>query len=80
MLGLFLAAICIPRVKSLYHNQLKLRFYENGISEFIEENERLKERILQIETEPYYSEKIAREEYGFMKKDEYIFRIENVSH
>lgn len=40
-----------------------------------EENKKLKEKIDAMEKDPYYAEKILRENYGYAREGEYIYRI-----
>ena len=84
MLILVFIAISIPRAKKLYVCWMKLKFYQKEISRLEQENKLLNKKISDIKNNPYYIEKIARENFGLMKDDEYLFRIKkgekNVSH
>ncbi len=81
---LFLTVIFIiistPRSIKLLKCFRKLQFYKSEIARLERENKLLEEKIRKVKTDPYYIEKIARENYGLLKDGEYIFKIKNVSH
>lgn len=49
---------------------------ERQMEEIVKENAKLKTQIKLLKTDPFYREKLAREEYGLAKPDEYIFRYD----
>ncbi len=49
---------------------------EKEIASLREENARLRAYIEALKSDPYYIEKLAREEYGLSKPGEYIFEYE----
>ncbi|MCM8806426.1 MAG: septum formation initiator family protein [Candidatus Omnitrophica bacterium] len=53
----------------------QLKFYENEIKRLKKENELLADKIEKIKTNPFYIEKILRENYGMIKEGEYIIKI-----
>jgi len=67
--------LSIPRIKTLITYSRQLRYYNQEIINLQEENERLKEKIEAMQKDPYYAEKILRENYGYIKKGEYVYRI-----
>ena len=81
LLLIFIVA-SIPRAKRLYICWQKLKFSQKEISRLEQENKLLEEEIANVQNNPYYIEKLARENLGLMKEDEYLFRLkeENVSH
>lgn len=50
---------------------------ESEIIDINSENERIRTHIKLLKEDPFYREKIAREEFGLAKPDEYIFLYEN---
>jgi len=75
LLLLFFIGICIPRGIQLYKWEKKLNFYLSEIERLKKENENLKNKIEKIKNDPYYVEKIARENFGLMKNEEVLFKI-----
>ncbi|MCM8762102.1 MAG: septum formation initiator family protein [Candidatus Omnitrophica bacterium] len=75
--GLFICFILasIPRIKTLITYSRQLKYYNQEIIKLQEENRHLKEKIDAIKKDPYYAEKILRENYGYIRKGEYIYRI-----
>jgi cell division protein FtsB len=71
----FFALISIPRLKNLVTHYRKLQYYNTEIIRLQEENEALREKIRIMEDEPYYTEKMLRENHGYVKESEYIYRI-----
>jgi cell division protein FtsB len=49
---------------------------EKQIIKLSVQNEQLKTQIKLIKEDPFYREKVAREEFGLAKPDEYIFHYE----
>ncbi len=71
----FFVLISIPRIKTLVTNYRKLQHYNTEIIRLQEENEALREKIHTMEDDPYYTEKMLRENHGYVKEGEYIYRI-----
>ncbi len=46
------------------------------ITELSRQNEQIREQIRLLKEDPFYREKLAREEFGLAKPDEYIFQYE----
>ncbi|MCM8830357.1 MAG: septum formation initiator family protein [Candidatus Omnitrophica bacterium] len=67
--------ISIPRIKTLIIYSRQLKYYNQEIIKLQEENRHLQEKIDAMKSDPYYAEKILRENYGYIKKGEYIYRI-----
>ncbi len=49
---------------------------ETQITEVHHQNEQLRQQLKMLKEDPFYREKLAREEYGLSKKDEYIFQYD----
>jgi len=49
---------------------------EKQIVEVHQQNEQLKLQLKSLKDDPFYREKLAREEYGLSKPDEYIFEYD----
>ncbi|MCM8804116.1 MAG: septum formation initiator family protein [Candidatus Omnitrophica bacterium] len=71
---LFIFLISI-RLKIFYSAYSNFKFYQNEINRLKEENRILAEKIKKIKNDPYYIEKILREEYGMVKDGEFIIKI-----
>ncbi|MBN1444734.1 MAG: septum formation initiator family protein [Candidatus Omnitrophica bacterium] len=71
----FFVLISIPRIKNLVTYYRKLQYYNTEIIKLQEENEALREKIRTMEEDPYYTEKMLRENHGYVKEGEYIYRI-----
>jgi cell division protein FtsB len=49
---------------------------EKQITEMHQQNEQLKLQLKSLREDPFYREKLAREEYGLSRSDEYIFQYD----
>ena len=49
---------------------------ENQITEINKQNEQLRAQLKLLKEDPFYREKLAREEYGLSKPNEYIFKYD----
>jgi len=49
---------------------------ENQITEINRQNEQLRTQLKLLKEDPFYREKLAREEYGLSKPNEYIFQYD----
>jgi cell division protein FtsB len=49
---------------------------ENQITEINRQNEQLRIQLKLLKEDPFYREKLAREEYGLSKPNEYIFQYD----
>ena len=49
---------------------------EKQIAQIISQNEQLRSQLKSLKDDPFYREKLAREEYGLSKPDEYIFQYD----
>ncbi|MDD3726509.1 MAG: septum formation initiator family protein [Candidatus Ratteibacteria bacterium] len=67
--------ISIPRIRSYITYSRQLKYYEQEIINLQEENKHLQEKIEAMKKDPYYAEKALRENYGYVKEGEYIYRI-----
>ncbi len=56
-------------------NKIKMKL-ENQITEISSQNDQLKSQIKLLEEDPFYKEKLAREEFGLAKPDEFIFHYD----
>lgn len=79
--ALVLAAVCVPRAVSLLRCQALLAFYERESTRLASENERLREDIARMRTDPLAVERAARDTFGEMAPGEsrFIIRKEDVS-
>ena len=67
--------ISIPRIKAFITYSRQLKYYNNEVIKLQEENRRLEEKIDAMKKDPYYAEKILRENYGYVKEGEQVYRI-----
>lgn len=65
----------IIRLRMFYSAYSNFKFYQNEIDRLKEENKILVEKIEKIKNDPYYIEKILREDYGMIKDGEFIIKI-----
>ncbi|MEJ2684881.1 MAG: septum formation initiator family protein [Candidatus Sulfobium sp.] len=49
---------------------------ERQVDDIVKQNEKLRTQIKLLKNDPFYREKLAREEYGLAKPDEYIFQYD----
>ena len=49
---------------------------ESQLSEINKQNEQLRTQLKLLKEDPFYREKLAREEYGLSKPNEYIFQYD----
>lgn len=49
---------------------------ERQMDDLTKQNEKLRTQIKLLKNDPFYREKLAREEYGLAKPDEYIFQYD----
>ncbi len=49
---------------------------QRQITELSRQNEQIREQIRLLKEDPFYRDKLAREEFGLAKPDEYIFQYE----
>lgn len=61
------------RYLELHRTKMNL---ENQITEINRENEQLRTQLKLLKEDPFYREKLAREEYGLSKPNEYIFQYD----
>lgn len=73
---LFFILVSIPRLKNLISYCRKLQYYNTEIERLEKENEVLSTKVKAVKEDPYYAEKMLRENYGYIKKGEYIYRVE----
>jgi cell division protein FtsB len=75
VLCVFFAGISLPRIKNLIKQQRQFQKYQAEIAQLEKENHLLMERIGELKGDPYYTEKLLRENYGYVREGEYIYRI-----
>ena len=75
LLVFFLAYLFISGYLNLRKVGERLARIEEENKRFIQENKRLEEEIKALEGDPFYIEKIAREELGMVKKGEIVYEI-----
>ena len=75
-ISVFFLIISIPRIKALSVSLKQLNYYRQEIEKLKKENKILEEKIKKLKEDPFYAEKILRENYGFIKEGEQIIRIE----
>ena len=56
-------------------NRTKMNL-QNQLSEINRQNEQLRTQLKLLKEDPFYREKLAREEYGLSKPNEYIFQYD----
>ena len=56
-------------------NRTKINL-ESQLSEINRQNEQLRTQLKLLKEDPFYREKLAREEYGLSKPNEYIFQYD----
>ncbi len=72
----FIFLICTGiRIRTLISTYRTFKFYQNEIKSLKEENKILAERIEKVKNDPFYIEKILRENYGLIKEGEFIIKI-----
>ncbi|GEM_PF-1194760 len=71
----FFVLISIPRLKNLISYYRKLQYYNTEIIRLRAENEVLREKIRTMKEDPYYAEKMLRENHGYVKEGEHVYRI-----
>jgi len=49
---------------------------EKQIAQISNQNEQLRSQLKSLKNDPFYREKLAREEYGLSRPDEYIFQYD----
>jgi cell division protein FtsB len=49
---------------------------EKQIADISQQNQQLRQQLSALKEDPFYREKIAREEYGLSKPEEYIFQYD----
>ena len=49
---------------------------EKQIAQISSQNEQLRSQLKSLKDDPFYREKLAREEYGLSRPDEYIFQYD----
>jgi cell division protein FtsB len=52
------------------------RSLEKQIEQISNQNEQLRSQLKALKDDPFYREKLAREEYGLSRPDEYIFQYD----
>ena len=62
-------------IRYLELNRTKMNL-ENQLSEINRQNEQLRTQLKLLKEDPFYREKLAREEYGLSKPNEYIFQYD----
>ncbi len=60
---------------NFYRVEKKSHKLELRLAELKAENQRLREQIEKLQTDPEYLEKVAREELGMVKPDELVFQL-----
>jgi len=49
---------------------------EKQLAQISDQNEQLRSQLKSLKDDPFYREKLAREEYGLSRPDEYIFQYD----
>ena len=62
-------------IRYLELNRTKMNL-ENQLSDINRQNEKLRTQLKLLKEDPFYREKLAREEYGLSKPNEYIFQYD----
>ncbi len=75
LLIFFLAYLFLSGYLNLRKVGQRLARIEEENERLVQENKRLEEEIKALEGDPFYIEKIAREELGMVKKGEIVYEI-----
>jgi cell division protein FtsB len=75
LLVFFLAYLFISGYLNLRKVGQRLLKVDKENKRLVQENKRLEEKIKALEGDPFYIEKIAREELGMVKKGEIVYEI-----
>ena len=75
LLIFFLAYLFLSGYLNLRKVGQRLARIEEEKERLVQENKRLEEEIKALEGDPFYIEKIAREELGMVKKGEIVYEI-----
>jgi len=67
--------LSIPRMITLISVYRKLHWYQREITRLKDENKILEDKINKIKSDPYYTERMLRENFGMIKKGETVYRI-----
>ncbi|MCD6221360.1 septum formation initiator family protein [bacterium] len=67
--------LSIPRMITLISVYKKLHWYQREITRLKDENKILEDKINKIKSDPYYTERMLRENFGMIKKGETVYRI-----
>lgn len=67
--------LSMPRMITLISVYKKLNWYQKEIAKLKDENKILEDKINKIKKDPYYTEKMLRENFGMIKKGETVYRI-----
>lgn len=73
---LVFSILCGIRLKKLFSVYQTFKFYEKEIDRLKKENQILIGKIEKVKNNPFYVEKILRENFGMIKDGEYIIKIE----
>ncbi len=75
LLAFFFTYLFISGYRDLRKVGQRLARIEEENKKLLQENKRLEEEIKALEGDPFYIEKIAREELGMVKKGETVYEI-----
>ncbi|MFN4227588.1 MAG: FtsB family cell division protein [Candidatus Ratteibacteria bacterium] len=75
LIMIFLMICCGVRLKILYSSYKTYKFYKNEIARLEKENKNLLEKIERIKNDPFYIEKLLREQWGMMKEGELAIKM-----
>jgi len=78
LLGIGILSLYIPGFLRLGKSYLYLQRCEKEIEKFKEENKQLKKDIEKFSQNPFYIEKLGREELGLIKKGEFIYKTTQI--
>ena len=76
-LSIILTVLNLPRLNNLIKQRNLYRHYLNEISKLEEDNTQLINYLESLQQDPYFTEKLLRENYGYVKEGEYIYRIQD---
>ncbi len=77
LLCLFFSLISLPRLVNMVRQERLFQHYASEVKRLEQENTSLLERIEALNSDPYYTEKILRDNFGYIRDGEYVYRIKD---
>lgn len=73
----FFTIISLPRLNNLIRQQRQYKYYITEVTKLEEDNEKLLSYIESLQNDPYFTEKLLRDNFGYVKEGESVYRIKN---